>query len=146
MRFTRSTIFPRNIFLEQLKLEVEQLSAQTGRHLFLIPESDLNDPRLLWPRERGGFNLDAQWSDDFHHALHTVLTGEKNGYYSDFGTLEHLAKSLQNAFVYDGTFSQHRRRKHGASPNGLSGQIGFSATCKITTRSAIARRANAAAR
>jgi maltooligosyltrehalose trehalohydrolase len=109
-------------FLEQLKLEVEQLSAQTGRHLFLIPESDLNDPRLLWPRERGGFNLDAQWSDDFHHALHTVLIGEKNGYYSDFGTLEQLAKSLQNAFVFDGIFSNHRKRKHGASTNGLGGQ------------------------
>ena len=66
-------------FLEQLKLEVEQLSVQLGRPLFLIPESDLNDPRLLWPRERGGFALDAQWSDDFHHALHTVLTGEKKG-------------------------------------------------------------------
>jgi maltooligosyltrehalose trehalohydrolase len=108
-------------FLEQLKLEVERLSAQTGRHLFLIPESDLNDPRLLWPRERGGFKLDAQWSDDFHHALHTLLTGEKNGYYSDFGKLEQLAKSLQNAFVYDGNFSKHRKRKHGASANGLSG-------------------------
>jgi maltooligosyltrehalose trehalohydrolase len=108
-------------FLEQLKCEVEQLSAQTGRNLFLIPESDLNDPRLLWPRERGGFNLDAQWSDDFHHALHTILTGENNGYYSDFGKLEQLAKSLQNAFVYDGNFSAHRKRKHGASTNGLSG-------------------------
>jgi maltooligosyltrehalose trehalohydrolase len=108
-------------FLEQLKIEVEQLSAQTGRRLFLIPESDLNDPRLLWPRERGGYNLDAQWSDDFHHALHTILTGENNGYYSDFGKLEDLAKSLQSAFVYDGTFSTHRKRKHGASTNGLSG-------------------------
>ena len=108
-------------FLEQLKLEVEQLSAQTSRHLFLIPESDLNDPRLLWPRERGGFNLDAQWSDDFHHALHSVLTGEKNGYYSDFGKLENLANALQKAFVFDGNFSAHRRRKHGRSVENLSG-------------------------
>jgi maltooligosyltrehalose trehalohydrolase len=108
-------------FLEQLKLAVEQLSAQIGRHLFLIPESDLNDPRLLWPRERGGFNLDAQWSDDFHHALHTVLTGEKNGYYSDFGKLENLAVALQRAFVYDGEISAHRRRKHGRPVENLSG-------------------------
>jgi maltooligosyltrehalose trehalohydrolase len=108
-------------FLEQLKLKVEQLSAQLGRHLVLIPESDLNDPRLLWPRERGGFQLDAQWSDDFHHALHTVLTGEKTGYYSDFGKLEDLAKALRQAFVYDGKFSTHRRRKHGRSTEGLNG-------------------------
>jgi maltooligosyltrehalose trehalohydrolase len=108
-------------FLEQLKLEVEDLSAKLGHPLFLIPESDLNDPRLLWPRERGGFNLDAQWSDDFHHALHTVLTGEKNGYYSDFGSLEDLAKALSHAYVYDGRFSKHRRRRHGRPAEGLNG-------------------------
>jgi maltooligosyltrehalose trehalohydrolase len=108
-------------FLEQLKLEVEKLSADLHRRLFLIPESDLNDPRLLWPRERGGFQLDAQWSDDFHHALHTVLTGEKTGYYSDFGKLEDLAKALRKAFVYDGKFSEYRHRKHGRSTEGLSG-------------------------
>jgi maltooligosyltrehalose trehalohydrolase len=107
--------------LEQLKLEVEQLSAQLGRRLVLIPESDLNDPHLLWPRERGGFQLDAQWSDDFHHALHTVLTGEQGGYYSDFGKLEDLAKALHHAFVYDGRFSAHRRRSHGRSTEGLGG-------------------------
>ena len=108
-------------FLEQLEMEVEALSMQLGRPLVLIPESDLNDPRLLWARERGGYNLDAQWSDDFHHALHTVLTGENNGYYSDFGKLEHLAKALQNAFVYDGNYSKHRKRNHGAATCGLSG-------------------------
>ena len=108
-------------FLEQLKIEVEKLSAQVGRHLVLIPESDLNDPRLLWSRERGGFQLDAQWSDDFHHALHTVLTGEHGGYYSDFGTISQLAKSLRHAYVYDGEFSPHRHRVHGRSTNGLSG-------------------------
>jgi len=107
--------------LEQLKLEVEQLSVQLGRNFVLMPESDLNDPRLLWPRERGGYQLDAQWSDDFHHALHAVLTGEQAGYYSDFGKLEDLAKVLRHAFVYDGIFSNYRRRKHGSSPEGLSG-------------------------
>jgi maltooligosyltrehalose trehalohydrolase len=108
-------------FLEQLKLEVEKLSTQTGRHLALIPESDLNDPRLLWPRERGGLQLDAQWSDDFHHALHTVLTGERTGYYSDFGSIAALAKALRHAFVYDGVYSEHRRRVHGRSTEGMSG-------------------------
>jgi maltooligosyltrehalose trehalohydrolase len=108
-------------FLEQLKMEVEELSVQLGRNLVLIPESDLNDPRLLWPRERGGFQLDAQWSDDFHHALHTVLTGEKTGYYSDFGKLEDLAKTLRHVFAYDGKFSAHRRRSHGRSTENLSG-------------------------
>ncbi len=106
--------------LEQLKIEVEKLSAQLGRHFVLIPESDLNDPRLLWPRECGGYQLDAQWSDDFHHALHTVLTGEHDGYYSDFGTISHLAKALRHAYVYDGEFYPHRRRVHGRPTQGLS--------------------------
>lgn len=107
--------------LEQLKIEVEKLSAQLGRHLVLVPESDLNDPRLLWSRERGGFQLDAQWSDDFHHALHTLLTGERTGYYSDFGKLSDLTKTLRHAFVYDGKYSRHRRRIHGRAVDGLSG-------------------------
>lgn len=107
--------------LEQLKIEVESLSARLGRHLFLIPESDLNDPRLLWSRERGGYQLDAQWSDDFHHALHAVLTGENSGYYSDFGKIDDLAKALCGAFVYDGRYSRHRRRTHGRPARELSG-------------------------
>jgi maltooligosyltrehalose trehalohydrolase len=107
--------------LEQLKIEVEKLSAQLGRLLALIPESDLNDPRLLWPRDRGGYQLDAQWSDDFHHALHTVLTGERDGYYSDFGAIGHLAKALRHAYVYDGVYSPHRRRVHGRLTEGLKG-------------------------
>ena len=108
-------------FLMQLKQEVGQLQATLGRSLVLIPESDLNDPRLLWPMEKGGMGLDAQWSDDFHHALHTVLTDERDGYYQDFGSLADLAKALQNAFVYDGQFSHHRCRNHGRPPFGLSG-------------------------
>lgn len=107
--------------LEQLKVEVEKLSTRLGRHLVVIPESDLNDPRLLWPRERGGYQLDAQWSDDFHHALHAVLTGERTGYYSDFGSISDLAGALRHAFVYDGKFSAFRRRVHGRSTEGLSG-------------------------
>ena len=108
-------------FLEQLKTEVETLATGVNRDLFLIAESDLNDPRLLWLRQRGGFQLDAQWSDDFHHALHTVLTGERTGYYSDFGKISQIAEALKNAYVYNGKYSPHRRRRHGRRVEGLSG-------------------------
>jgi len=109
--------------LEQLQDEVQALAQQAGRRLVLIAESDLNDPRLISPRESGGYALDAQWSDDFHHALHSVLTGERNGYYEDFGPLAHLAKALRKAFVYDGNYSVHRRRVHGRPPTGLAGNL-----------------------
>jgi len=109
-------------FLEQLAGEVQRLGTELGRHLVLIPESDLNDPRLLWSPERGGFGLDAQWSDDFHHALHTVLTGEQNGYYADFGALADLDQALTKAFVYAGRYSERRQRRHGRSPAGLDGR------------------------
>ncbi|HUA83835.1 MAG TPA: malto-oligosyltrehalose trehalohydrolase [Bryobacteraceae bacterium] len=108
-------------FLAQLAREVKQLAAHVGRELVLIAESDLNDPRVVTPVEMGGFGMDAQWSDDFHHALHTVLTGERSGYYFDFGSLADLAKALTNAFVYDGRYSCYRKREHGAKPVNLSG-------------------------
>jgi len=108
-------------FLEQLGDEVQQLAQKGGRRLVVISESDLNDPRLVWPHEHGGFALDAQWSDDFHHALHSVLTGETTGYYEDFGALADLAKALRQAYVYDGRYSKHRHRVHGRAPIGLSG-------------------------
>jgi maltooligosyltrehalose trehalohydrolase len=108
-------------FLEQLATEVKELEAHIGRRLALIAESDLNDPSVVTSREAGGFGMDAQWSDDFHHALHTVLTGERLGYYADFGTLADLAKALTNAFVYDGRDSAFRKRQHGRAPKGLPG-------------------------
>jgi maltooligosyltrehalose trehalohydrolase len=108
-------------FLEQLAVEVKRLGAELGRHLVLIAESDLNDPRLLWSRDRGGFGLDAQWSDDFHHALHSLLSGERNGYFVDFGSFANLDKALRQAFVLDGGYCVHRRRPHGRRPDGLSG-------------------------
>jgi maltooligosyltrehalose trehalohydrolase len=108
-------------FLEQLAAEVDALAAQLGRHLVLIAESDLNDPRVVRPSELGGYGIDAQWNDDFHHALHTVLTGERDGYYTDFGTFADLAKALERAFVYDGRYSAFRRRLHGRPPTGLAG-------------------------
>src|SRR5262249_23943150 len=101
--------------------EVEQLEAALGRHLVLIPESDLNDPRLLWSRERGGYGLAAPWSDDFHHALHALLSGGRGGYYPDFGTLRDPARALEHAYVYDGRYSVFRRRRHGRPTTGLSG-------------------------
>ncbi len=108
-------------FLEQLSQEVSELEAHLGRRLTLIAESDLNDPAVVTPRECGGFGIDAQWNDDFHHALHTVLTRERNGYYADFGSIEQLAKSLRQAFVYDGIESPFRGRRHGRRPDGIAG-------------------------
>ncbi|MBK9169585.1 MAG: malto-oligosyltrehalose trehalohydrolase [Bryobacterales bacterium] len=105
--------------LEQMAAETRQLEAELGRHFALIAESDLNDPRLIRPVEVGGYGLDAQWSDDFHHALHTVLTGEETGYYADFGTFADLAKAIERAFVYDGRHAPHRQRRHGRAPHGV---------------------------
>ncbi len=108
-------------FLEELARNVSRLETETGRRYTLIAESDLNDPRLVWPRDRGGYGLAASWSDDFHHSLHAVLTGERIGYYEDFGRLGDVTKALQDAYVYDGRFSPHRRRRHGRSPRGMAG-------------------------
>jgi maltooligosyltrehalose trehalohydrolase len=108
-------------FLEQLACEVAELEAQSGRHLILIAESDLNDPRVVRSREIGGYGIHAQWSDDFHHALHAVLTGERDGYYGDFGSLGDLAKALERVFVYDGRYSAFRGRTHGRPPAAILG-------------------------
>ena len=99
--------------LEELGTEVAALSAFVGRPLSLIAESDLNDPRLITPREANGYGLDAQWSDDFHHAVHVALTGETAGYYADFAPLDALAKVLGRGFFHDGTYSSFRGRLHG---------------------------------
>jgi maltooligosyltrehalose trehalohydrolase len=107
--------------LEQLSAEIEQLEASLGRHLVLIAESDLNDPRIIRSREAWGYGMDAQWSDDFHHALHSALTGEQSGYYEDFGRLQHLATAIQQAFVYAGHHSDHRERRHGRPPDNTQG-------------------------
>ena len=114
-------------FLEQLAGEVRRLEAAVGKHFMLIAESDLNDPRIVKAEEAGGYGLDAQWSDDFHHALFSVISGEREGYYADFGTLADLAKSLRHVFVYDGNYSEYRGRNHGRQVVGLSGHrfVGF---------------------
>ena len=100
-------------FMEQLGSEVHALQHETGRKYVVIAESDLNDPRVVTGPERGGYGLDAQWSDDFHHALVTLLTGERSGYYADFGSMADLAKALREVFVYDGCYSAYRDRIHG---------------------------------
>ena len=105
--------------LEEIGSEVRSLERELGRNLWVIAESDLNDPRLVTPVERGGYGLDAQWSDDFHHALHALLTGETAGYYSDFGSIAHLAAAMRSAYVYAGTYSAFRKRRHGRPPEGL---------------------------
>jgi len=108
-------------FLEQLGEEIETLSTTVGRRFVLIAESDLNDPRIVTPRESGGLGMDAQWSDDFHHALFAVLSKDRlSGYYTDFGFLAQLAKALHKTFVYDGIFSRYRNRIHGRAVNYLS--------------------------
>ncbi|SNT22091.1 maltooligosyl trehalose hydrolase [Granulicella rosea] len=116
-------------FMEQMSAEVDVMSATVGRRLVLIAESDLNDPKVVRPREAGGYGMDAQWSDDFHHSLFTLLHVEEGGkgYYDDFGAFECLAKSLKNMFVYDGMFSIYRDRTHGRPIDGLSAHhfIGF---------------------
>jgi maltooligosyltrehalose trehalohydrolase len=98
---------------EEMATETAALSAHLGRPLTLIAESDLNDTKLVTPREAGGFGLDAQWSDDFHHALHVALTGETSGYYADFAPLSALAKVCERGFFHDGTWSSFRGRVHG---------------------------------
>jgi maltooligosyltrehalose trehalohydrolase len=107
-------------FLAELGAAVEKLSERTGREIHLIAESDLNDARVLHARENGGYALDAQWSDDFHHALHVLLTGERAGYYADFEGIGCLATTLEHGWLYAGQFSKYRQRRHGNSPQGLS--------------------------
>jgi len=102
-------------FLHELAEAVHEQANRLNRRIYLIAESDLNDTRLIRPPEMGGFGLDAQWNDDFHHALHTLLTGERTGYYEDFGQVQHLAKAFREGFVYSGGYSAYRRRRHGIS-------------------------------
>jgi maltooligosyltrehalose trehalohydrolase len=103
-------------FMQELAERVERFSQENGRKFYLIGESDLNDVRLIKPRSSGGYGLDAQWSDDFHHSLHTLLTGEEKGYYRDFGSVGDLAKVFRVGYAYTGQYSKHRKRRHGNSP------------------------------
>jgi maltooligosyltrehalose trehalohydrolase len=106
--------------LEELAGAVRQLGEELHRSFVLIAESDMNDPRLVHPVSRGGYGLDAHWSDDFHHALHRYFTGESAGYYADFNGLADVAKALREAYVYQGQYSPFRRRRHGRPPAGVA--------------------------
>lgn len=100
-------------FLKALAASVDAFSKKIGRKFYLIAESDLNDSRIIRPPELGGFGIDAQWCDDFHHSLHTLLTGENSGYYSDFGKIEHMVKSLREGYTYSGQYSVYRKKSQG---------------------------------
>jgi maltooligosyltrehalose trehalohydrolase len=105
--------------LEELATAVRELGVGLRRSFVLIAESDLNDPRLVHPPSRGGFGLNAHWSDDFHHALHRFFTGETDGYYADFRGLEDVARALRDGYVYQGQYSPYRGRRHGRPPRSV---------------------------
>jgi maltooligosyltrehalose trehalohydrolase len=106
--------------LQELNDRVNQYEAESSRPAVLIAESDLNDSRVIRPKSQGGYGLPAQWSDDLHHALHTLLTRESAGYYADFGKIEHLVKAINDGYVYSGQYSLFRRRNHGNSSADLN--------------------------
>ena len=103
--------------LQEINENVEKLSADDKKKRMVIAESDLNDVKIIKPIDQGGYGCTAQWSDDFHHAVHSVLTNEDTGYYEDFGKVENIADALRNSFVYAGTYSHHRKRRHGNIAN-----------------------------
>jgi|SRR5579884_2038541 len=107
--------------LRDVQEVAEEVAERSGRQIHIIAESDLNDPRLLYPRERGGYQLGGQWSDDFHHAIHAFFTGERRGYYQDYGQPQQIANVLEQPFLFAWDYSPFRDRRHGAPPEGLSG-------------------------
>jgi maltooligosyltrehalose trehalohydrolase len=109
-------------FLAELAETVHREAARQGRRVYLMAESDLNDSRFLRRREAGGLGLDVHWNDDFHHALHRLLTGEEDGYYQDYGRVEHLARAFREGFVYAGEYSPYRQRRRGSPALDLPGE------------------------
>ena len=105
--------------LREMQERTDALSGMLGKRLHLISESDLNDSRVIRRKEEGGFGHSAQWSDDFHHCVHTLLTGESGGYYADFGRLDQLVRVLNEGYVYQGDHSAFRGRPHGNSTEGI---------------------------
>jgi maltooligosyltrehalose trehalohydrolase len=105
-------------FIAELSNLVRPLEKETGRKKVLIAEFDLNNPRYISSPKTGGYGLDGQWIDEYHHALHSVVTGEVDGYYEDFGTIDHLAKSIRDSYVYTGQYSKHRKKNFGTACSG----------------------------
>ncbi|MFB8787502.1 MAG: malto-oligosyltrehalose trehalohydrolase [Potamolinea sp.] len=108
-------------FLQELAENVDNLSQKQGRKLYLTAENDLSATRVIRPLELGGYGIDAQWNDAFHHCLHTILTGEQAGYYEDYGTFEQLAKAFKEGFVYSGQYSPNRKKFHGSDSSAIPG-------------------------
>jgi maltooligosyltrehalose trehalohydrolase len=106
-------------FLEELGDAVHEQGTSLNRRVYVMAESALNDTRVIRPSELGGYGLDAQWNDDFHHSLHTLLTREREGYYVDFGDFQHMAQAFSEGFVYSGHYSVTRGRRHGNSSRGV---------------------------
>jgi maltooligosyltrehalose trehalohydrolase len=106
--------------MEELNSVVRRLEDQTGRKKVLIAEFDLNNPRYVLPVGRGGYGLDGQWVDEFHHALHALITDEHDGYYEDFGSADHLRRAIKDGYVYTGQYSQHRKKHFGRYPDGVN--------------------------
>jgi maltooligosyltrehalose trehalohydrolase len=109
-------------FLLELAEATRKISKKRGKKHMLIAESDLNDPTIIRSADRNGYGIDAQWSDDFHHALHTLLTGERMGYYEDFGSPEHLCVALKEGYYFSWRYSNYRKRFFGAEPRGIEGK------------------------
>lgn len=108
-------------FLQELAEKVDALSQKLGRKLYLTAENDLSDTKIVRPIESGGYGIDAQWNDAFHHCLHTLLTGDKSGYYVDYGTCTQMAKAFKESFVYSGQFSPFRKKFHGSDSSAIPG-------------------------
>ncbi|TCJ19155.1 malto-oligosyltrehalose trehalohydrolase [Flaviaesturariibacter flavus] len=109
-------------FLQELREHLDRLMADTGRTHYLIVECDLNDTRFIDPPETRGYGMHSQWIDEFHHALRVSATGERTGYYSDFAGIEHLAKAYRDAYVYDGQWSEHRKKHFGVPARANGGE------------------------
>ncbi len=112
--------FSTNHFVKQLKERAEDVEKRTGSQKLIIAEIDLNDTRFILDRNRGGYGLDGQWADEFHHALHALITGERSGYYEDFGETADLVKAFSATYVYDGNYSIHRKKKFGSDAHGFN--------------------------
>ncbi len=109
-------------FVQELTAAVRERCVSLEREAYVIAESDRSDVRVIQPRESGGFGCHALWNDGFHHALHVLLTGERDGYYEDYGTIANLATAYTEGFVYSGQYSRFRRRRHGNSARGVPGE------------------------
>lgn len=112
---------PKHI-LREIKERVDELMMATGKTHYLVAESDLNDTQYINPLVQHGFGMDAQWTDDFHHALRVTAMNERTGYYQDYNGIQHLAKSYTDAYVYDGLYSQHRKKTFGSKAIENKGQ------------------------